>query len=438
MCSEAAISLKEVSKVFETYKKPSHRLVQFFLKEKQLYEEFVALQNISLEIFSGETVGIVGKNGSGKSTLLQIIAGTLTASSGHVSTKGRISAILELGAGFNPEFTGDENARLNAAIIGMDREEVQMRMPEILKFSELGDFIHKPVKTYSSGMYVRLAFSVAINMRPDVLIIDEALAVGDSGFQRKCFRKLTELREKGVTILFVTHATDSVLAHCDRAVFMQNGRIQNLGVPKIVVNQYLESLFDKQDMADQPLTVGLTPEIDKGRLNLKPEIDGCLYRAGYNNTEYRWGNQDARIIDYMILDQNEKEVGLVCPAGSTVKIVLCVYFQEPHHSLIYGVTVKTVEGVAVFGSNTELLNTRVVDASKGDTVRVEFEMNLMLIPGEYFFSIGIVSKENPPEELVLDRRYDLFRIYIEGDPVAFGQALLPFSVTNIKQINSAK
>jgi len=246
MLSDAEYVLRTsgLGKCFQTYERPVHRLVQALYKDKKkLYEEFWALRDVSIEVGKGETFGLIGKNGSGKSTLLQLVAGTLTPSQGSVDINGRISAILELGAGFNPEFTGIENARLNAAILGMSREEVDSKLPGITEFSELGDFVYRPVKTYSSGMYIRLAFSISINMEPEVLIIDEALAVGDVRFQRKCFRKLEQMRTNGVTILFVTHATDSVIALCDRALLLDNGEVQSVGDPKHVVNQYLESMF---------------------------------------------------------------------------------------------------------------------------------------------------------------------------------------------------
>jgi len=429
MCSENAISVQGVTKVYEIYRKPSHRLIQLFLKDRQLYEEFVALDDVSLEVAKGETVGIIGKNGSGKSTLLQVLAGILTPTRGRVASRGRIAAIIELGTGFNPEFTGIENAKLNATIMGMSRREIDERIPYIAEFSELGDFINKPVKTYSSGMYVRLAFSVVINMVPDILIIDEALAVGDSGFQRKCFRKLDEMRDNGVTILFVTHATDSVVAHCDRAVFMEDGQVRRIGEPKTVVNHYLESLFHKRDagsvIADERSAEG----VDSRTLNVDPAEDACPTRASYNDTEYRWGTRKAQIIDYRIIDGSGREVGVVCRTGERVTLDVSVHFTEPCSNLVYGLSIKTVDGVNVFGSNTELLGIRQEQVAAGSVVRVEFDLGLQLVSGEYFFSIGVVSRGTGGEELVLDRRYDLFRISIEHDGAAFGYAALPFSVS---------
>lgn len=428
MCSSAVISLENVSKVYESYRKPSHRIMQFFRKNTQLYDAFVALKDINLHVDKGETVGVIGRNGSGKSTLLQIIAGTLYATTGSVWSEGRVCAILELGAGFSQDFSGLENIYLNASIMGMDRLEIEQRIPDILEFSELGDFVYKPVKTYSSGMYVRLAFSVVINMEPDILIIDEALAVGDAGFQRKCFRKLEELKNNGVTILFVTHATDSVIAHCDRAVFLEHGSVREVGEPKDVVNSYLASLFDFRNKQGGRGGRQELRTVASRELNTDPHIDGCLYRAAYNETEYRWGCGDARIIDFVLLSEDKEEIGTICRTGANITIAASVHFEKPQSNLVYGLTIKTVEGIAVFGSNSEKIgvSTRNVDA--GETLRVEFQVELNLVSGEYFFSIGVVSMEAGSTAVVLDRRYDLFRLLIEDESTAFGYAALPFSI----------
>jgi len=254
---DVVIDVEQVTKCYHTYRKPIHRLWQSFAKDKQYYDEFWALKGVDLTVHKGETVGIVGKNGSGKSTLLQIIAGILQPTGGHFKTHGRISALLELGAGFNPEFTGMENARLNASIMGLSREEFHQKLPDIVEFCGLGDFLHRPVKTYSSGMFVRLAFAVAINMNPDILIIDEALAVGDVRFQRKCFRRLDQLKEQGVSILFVTHSTNSVLQYCDRAIMLDEGELKLTGSPKQVVQAYLEMMFDSDAEVSKPVVINL-------------------------------------------------------------------------------------------------------------------------------------------------------------------------------------
>lgn len=435
MSSDAVVRLEGVSKCYHTYRRPFHRLIELFSDKKKLYEEFWALREIDLSVAKGETLGVVGQNGSGKSTLLQLIVGTLTPTTGSVSCNGRISAILELGAGFNPEFTGRENARLNASIIGMSVQEIEERMPAILQFSELGDFIDKPVKTYSSGMYIRLAFSVVINMSPDILVIDEALAVGDSKFQRKCFRKLDELRNAGTTIIFVTHATDTVISHCDRAVFMERGDIVKTGDPKDVVNTYLESMFDGGLAARKVEARGAagTPEIVGNELNLDESVDSCRLRPTYNETEYEWGTEHARILDYLVLDSAGEPVGPTVAAGAELTVVAAVRFFEPQSGVICGITIKTIDGTTVFGTNTELLGADVETMAAGETAVVRFTMTLNLVSSEYFVSLGVIARPGHGEEIVLHRRYDLFLLKVEDSHRSYGYASLPVSVAVSKR-----
>lgn len=425
MSSDYALRAERVGKCFQTFDRPAHRLLQSLYKDKRkLYEEFWALKDVSVDVERGETLAVIGKNGSGKSTFLQLVAGTLTPTRGSIDIRGRISAILELGAGFNPNFTGIENARLNAAILGMSRQEIEQRLPAIIDFSELDDFIHRPVKTYSSGMYIRLAFSISINLEPDVLIIDEALAVGDVKFQRKCFRKLEQLRNDGVTILFVTHATDSVVAMCDRALLLEGGEVKALGDPKLVVNQYLESMFfadaKVKNTASQTSAV---KRLRSNRLVLKRDVDSCTRRATYNSSEYRWGSRRARIQDYVLLGCDGEEIVTGCHPGESVKLMAAVYFEYGAADVIYGFTIKTIGGAAVYGTNSELKGLPVADKEGGQMVVVEFAFLAHLLPGEYFISLGVVEKDVASAESVLDRRYDLlhFRI-IEEKRDAFGVA----------------
>ncbi|MGA8262201.1 MAG: ABC transporter ATP-binding protein [Arenicellales bacterium] len=429
MSSDSVVALEGVSKCYHTYRKPFHRLIEIFTRQRRLYEEFWALKDINLEIGAGETVGIVGRNGSGKSTLLQLVVGTLAPTTGSVRCTGRISAILELGAGFNPEFTGIENARLNASIVGMSGAEIEERMPDIVAFSELEDFIDKPVKTYSSGMYIRLAFSVVISMSPDILVIDEALAVGDSRFQRKCFRKLDELRNGGTTILFVTHATDTVISHCDRAVFMKDGAIVKVGEPKEVVNNYLESMFHMKSTIDKGARAkGMGLELREDRMTVDPEIDTCKLRRTYNDTEYEWGNGEVRILDYLLLDAAGKPLDSAVDAGTEISLLAAVYCYQAQSNLIYGLTIKTVDGTAVFGTNTDRQKIATEPLSPGETAFVKFTLKLDLVSSEYFFSLGVVSRNEDGEDTVLHRRYDLFRLKVQDDNRSFGYASLPVAV----------
>ena len=290
--SEIAISLKNVSKCYKRYSHPVDRLKEILRPGKSKADEFWALREINLEVFKGETLGIIGQNGSGKSTLLQIIAGTLTPTTGEVQVNGRISALLELGSGFNPEFTGQQNVFFNGQILGLSREEIEAKFDDIAAFAEIGDFINQPVKTYSSGMLVRLAFAVLANTEPKILIVDEALAVGDVRFQSRCMKRIRQLKEQGVTILFVSHDSSSIKMLCQRAALISHGRMLETGVPKEVVNHYIALLSSDQEQIDiEPIvdtdnheqlasepehklvTINQNIQVEHIEINIEPIID---------------------------------------------------------------------------------------------------------------------------------------------------------------------
>ena len=244
MSSEAVVQVEGLGKDYRIYGRPIDRIREMYsIRGRTYHSVFTALDNVTFDIRAGETVGIIGPNGSGKSTLLEIICGTLNPSRGDVAVEGRLAALLELGAGFNPAFSGRENVYLNAALLGISREEIDERFDEIVDFAGIGEFIEHPVSTYSSGMYVRLAFATAVNSEPEILIVDEALAVGDIRFQRKCFRRFQEMQKAGKTILFVTHSVDLVQAHCSRGIYLKSGEVRAIGKPKEVIQEYLEDLF---------------------------------------------------------------------------------------------------------------------------------------------------------------------------------------------------
>ena len=420
--NDPVIQVEGITKCYETYRKPIHRLWQSLsskTSDKKYYDEFWALKGIDLTVYKGETVGIVGRNGSGKSTLLQVITGILQATSGSCETKGRISALLELGAGFNPHFTGMENARLNASIMGLSREEFHQKLPDIVDFCGLGEFLHRPVKTYSSGMYVRLAFAVAINMNPDILIVDEALAVGDVRFQRKCFRRLDELKESGVSILFVTHSTDSVLQYCDRAIMLNEGELLMTGSPKEVVQAYLEMMFDSDVDVSEPV------QLNAGdyTVDFDPTIDNCIKQSTYNNNEHRWGDSRAKICNYQILQNGAVTNGLVM-RGDNIRIRMSVLFEQDVKDLIYGITVKTNDGNAVYGTNSRLLGNLPTKQKGGDLVSIEFSLTLNLLAGDYFISLGVAQDHSDKDNIAVDRRYDMIHLHIGQTSDAFGYAAL--------------
>ncbi|MBT8114836.1 MAG: ABC transporter ATP-binding protein [Arenicella sp.] len=417
--SPPVIELQQIKKCYATYRKPIHRLWQSFVVKHKFYDEFWALKGIDLTVNKGETVGIVGKNGSGKSTLLQIITGILQATGGECRTEGRISALLELGAGFNPEFTGMENARLNASIMGLTREEFHQKLPDIVEFCGLGDFLHRPVKTYSSGMFVRLAFAVAINMNPDILIIDEALAVGDVRFQRKCFRRLDDLKESGVSILFVTHSTDSVLKYCDRAIMLDAGELKMTGSPKEVVQAYLEMMFESDVQVGKSVQISATDY----NVDFDPTSDNCVLQGSYNTNEHRWGDGRAKICNYEILQNGAPTNGLV-QRGDTLIVRMSVLFEQDVQDLIYGITVKTGDGNAIYGTNSRLLGKLPTEQAGGDLISIEFTLTLHLLAGDYFVSLGVAQDHQDKDNIAIDRRYDMIHLHVSETSDAFGFAAL--------------
>ncbi len=434
--SHAVIEVEQITKCYQSYKKPFHRLLQSLTSNKstskQYYEEFWALKGIDLRVHCGETIGIIGKNGSGKSTLLQIIAGILQPTDGKFKTDGRISALLELGAGFNPEFTGMENARLNASIMGLSREEFHQKLPDIVDFCGLGDFLHRPVKTYSSGMFVRLAFAVAINMNPDILIIDEALAVGDVRFQRKCFRRIEQLKEQGVSILFVTHSTESIISYCDRAIMLDDGELKMTGNPKQVVQAYLEMMFQtdvKVSSSEQAF------DTQQYNVDFDPNVDNCLTQRTYNANEHRWGDGRAKICNFEVLQNGAPCSGLV-QTGDELIVRMSVLYKQDIDDLIYGITVKTNDGTAIFGTNSRLLDKqgegRIRTAQNtGDLISIEFKLTINLLAGDYFISLGVAQDHSSKDNIAIDRRYDVIHLTVRDTLKAFGFANLQGSLALI-------
>jgi len=423
--SHPVIEVNQISKCYQSYKKPIHRLLQSFSSNKQYYDEFWALKGIDLTVHRGETIGIVGKNGSGKSTLLQVIAGILQPTNGSFKTDGRISALLELGAGFNPEFTGMENARLNASIMGLSRDEVE--------FCGLGEFLHRPVKTYSSGMFVRLAFAVAINMNPDILIVDEALAVGDVRFQRKCFRRIEQLKEQGVSILFVTHSTESIITYCDRAIMLDGGELKMTGSPKQVVQAYLEMMFQTDIQSDTSEQVFDTLQYN---VDFDPNVDNCLKHATYNAGEHRWGDGRAKICNYEVLQNGAPCTGLAQTADQML-VRMSVLFNQDIDNLIYGITVKTNDGTAIYGTNSRLSGAQGENQIRksqtaGDLISIEFKFSLNLLGGDYFISLGVAQDHDSKDNIAIDRRYDMVHLHVSDTLDAFGFASLDGTLSLIE------
>jgi lipopolysaccharide transport system ATP-binding protein len=433
-----AIKTEGLGKCYHLYEKPIARVMDLILPgPAKRFQPFWALRNASFEIQAGQTVGIIGRNGSGKSTLLEIISNTLQLTEGKVEINGRIAALLELGAGFNPDFTGRENVYMNAAIMGIDRAVIDEKFSEIEAFANIGEYINHPVSTYSSGMYVRLAFATSIHMDPDILIVDEALAVGDIRFQRKCFREFERFKREGKTILFVTHAVELIRSYCDSAIFLHQGEIRRQGDPRDVVHDYLDMLFGTEDgssgaqskvAAVLDVTPGSTPQAGNVQspgieLNSDALIDGARLRKSYNASEYRWGEQQAQIIDYLL-----ESGGIVDPVvlqqGEQIKLTMRVYFHQALDDLIYGITIKTLDGTTVYGANTREREIKLASRKKGEMVDVSFILENHLVQGSYFVSLGVAQHNGTVDNLALDRRYDLFSIAVDGELQDFGLANL--------------
>ncbi|MGR9036734.1 MAG: ABC transporter ATP-binding protein, partial [Gammaproteobacteria bacterium] len=354
MSSEIAIKVENLSKCYQIYRQPHDRLKQSIYPRlhklvgktpKQYFREFWALRDVSFEIKKGETVGIVGRNGSGKSTLLQLICGTLNPTGGSIQTHGRIAALLELGSGFNPEFTGRENVYMNAALLGLSKREVEERFDDIIQFADIGEFIEQPVKTYSSGMVVRLAFAVQAQIDPDILVVDEALSVGDAKFQAKCFERLRQLKENGTSILLVTHSSEQVVRHCSTAILLNDGIQLEAGEPRRIVNRYMDLLFGK-DKIQTEVTLEQTASEAARTITAQTtyQLD-CLEdvfskRNGYNPYEYRWGDGSVSILDFYLASDDEAYPSTV-KTGQRITLALSIKFYKEFYRPILGVTIKT-------------------------------------------------------------------------------------------------
>lgn len=470
--SDVAIRVSGLSKCFQLYDSPGHLLKQLLMGRlarlvgrtpPQYFREFWALKGLDFTVRRGETVGIVGRNGAGKSTLLQILCGTLTPTGGQVELRGRVAALLELGAGFNPDFSGRENVYLNGAILGISREEIDRRFPEIEAFAGIGEFIDRPVKSYSSGMYVRLAFAVSACVEPDILIVDEALAVGDAKFQAKCFRRFEELVARGTTVLLVTHSIDQITRHCDRAILLEGGVVHQEGPPKDVANTYLDLMFgvtrdDADDAQEAAVTaegkstaasldhdgkaVGAAPRGQAGqaRTSSGQEGDSADYsrladrviqrapgrfedRAGYNPDEFRWGSQEVEIQDFLV-STNGTDHTVSLTTGQTVYVVAWVRFRVDVAAPIFGLTIKTPDGVTVYGSNSRDFPGGPVirSARAGELVRVVFQIDLRIGAGDFLMSLGVAREVGGGDVEPLDRRYDSILVNVRRTSRCHGLA----------------
>ena len=391
--------MSHLTKMYKLYDKPSDRLKEALgLTRKKLYREHYALHDVNFDIQEGECVGIIGTNGSGKSTILKIITGVLTPTEGEVKVNGRISALLELGAGFNMEYSGLENVYLNGTMIGFSKEEIDARLDDILDFADIGDFIHQPVKTYSSGMFVRLAFAVAINIDPEILVVDEALSVGDVFFQAKCYHKFEEFKKQGKTILFVSHDLSSVSKYCDRVILLNKGVKMDEGSPKQMVDLYKQLLVG-QDPVKQQEEPGAPSKEEKGEGN---------FQANPNMLEY--GNRMAEIIDFEVVDDKGVRSNTI-EKGSSFQIRMKVRFNEDIQEPIMAYTFKNIKGTEITGTNTMFEKVQVEKSGKGDVCTVAFTQEMNLQGGEYLLSFGCTGYKDG-DFTVFHRLYDACNITV--------------------------
>lgn len=411
MLENIAVKVENLTKIFNLYDSPLDRLKESINPfGRKYHHEFYALNDVSFEVKAGETFGIVGRNGSGKSTLLKMISGVLTPSRGTVEVRGKVSAILELGAGFNPELTGIENIYFNGALIGHTREEMDSLLDDIIAFVDIGEFIHQPVKSYSSGMLVRLAFAVSINIDPDILIVDEALSVGDLGFQRKCFAKIDDLRMRNKTIIFVSHALDTMNLFCSRVILINNGCILKEGNPKIVTRMFQRMMLS--DAFARRITLKNNIKLSDHEL-----VDTFCENAGENVANISYNDQDnlsskkIEIIEYGIINM-EGDYATILESGNEYVIYSKVKANSDVSDVVVGFPIKDVKGLLLFSVNNRVQQQSISSMKGGDVIQIEVEITMWLAPGVYFLSFRAGYGVDLCEE-----HSDVIQFSVIGDPV---------------------
>jgi ABC-type polysaccharide/polyol phosphate transport system ATPase subunit len=469
MSDSFVISLRNVSKNYRLWSSPSARLLYGFwlvlarflprnsrskenltARANRLYTDFAALSALSLDVRRGECLGIIGRNGAGKSTLLQLIAGTLQPSTGEAVIIGRVAALLELGSGFNPDFTGRENIYLNATILGLSRAEIEQKYDAIVAYSGIEEFIDRPVRTYSSGMTLRLAFSVCVHVDADVIIIDEALAVGDARFQFKCHATLDQKIAEGCTIIFVSHDTNSVKRLCQTGVLLERGELLFQGSPNDVVNIYTKLITSphgvemiRSDIAalrENSTAVAAAPSpepqttmvpdsnvVTTADIKVERLVAEERSHQQVSDKEYAYGG-DAGVIEQVSLSDDQGMLRLSFVAGSEAKVQLRCRSKSVIHDPIYAVTIKDIQGQEIFGTNTYFQNLPQRSMSAGEHAEALFTIQLNILPGVYFISVGWVRIENG-EVQVIHRRYDSLRFDVLPRDKSFGIAYCPTQIT---------
>ena len=411
------IEINNLTKSYKMYNSKQARLIETVFPKIKKHTEFKALDNLNLCVRKGEILGILGRNGAGKSTLLKIITGVATQTSGDLKIDGKISSLLELGTAFNPELTGEENIYQHAQVMGLSKKEIETKKQEIIDFADIGDHLFQPVKTYSSGMFARLAFACAINVNPDILIVDEVLSVGDMAFQLKCFKKFQEFKEAGKTILFVTHSINDVIRNCTRTIILSNGRKIFDGSVKDGVEQYKKMMVG----------IDIENEEDKNEVEEKEWKENSIE----NKEVLTYGNRKAEIIDYGIFDLEDKPLPF---ANNTdkVKIKMKVKFNEDIEEPIFAMGIKDFKALELAGANTEERNVTTGNYKKGDVVTVEFIQSIPLGPNKYTISLGCTKFSNSGDLEVFDRKYDALFLEIIANKPCLGLIEIDTDINIIK------
>jgi len=446
--AEVLIQVKGLGKCYQLYDKPVHRMFQSLIGGRQrFYREFWALREIDFEVRKGETLGIVGRNGAGKSTLLQLIAGTLKPTEGSASIHGRVAALLELGSGFNPEFTGRQNVYLNASILGLSRSEVEARMDDILAYADIGEFVDQPVRNYSTGMVMRLAFAVVVHVDADILIIDEALAVGDAFFMQKCMRYLREFRKRG-TMLFVSHDGSAVTSLCDRAIWLEHGRVQRVGDARSVMEAYIEaSLVEQQGGgAQQP---GFQQPVRQLKVSRERQVDQRqeLFDRSTLRNDLRifpfqpdgegFGEFKVRIVHVSFLNEDGQAVAVVV-AGEYVTLCIELFAEAGAANVITGFYVKDRLGQLLFGDNTDLSHEGDFAVTAGQHFHASFRFVMpRLLSGEYFIAAG-VSEGTQEQHVVQHWLHEALHFTATGGSMVAGLIGVPMLDVRLERIDNER
>ena len=445
-----AIEVDKVTKIYKLYDKPIDRLKESLnFSHKEYHKDFYALNELSFHVKKGQTVGIIGTNGSGKSTILKIITGVLTPTTGQVKVNGKISALLELGAGFNMDYTGIENIYMNGTMMGYSKKEMDEKLQDILDFAEIGDFVYQPVKTYSSGMFVRLAFALAINVEPEILIVDEALSVGDVFFQAKCYRRMEEIRKSGTTILMVTHDMGSIIKYCDKVVLLNKGNFVAEGSAGHMVDLYKKILAGQMEALDEELAAqkdgtvknngvsdlemtDFAAGFSDGEENKQPESKELMkskITINANRTEY--GDGRAEIYDLGLFDERGSLTNLLIK-GEMFTIRECIRFHADIEAPIFTYTIKDKKGTDLTGTNTMFEGTDIQPVKNGDEYQVEFTQKMTLQGGEYLLSMSCTGFEHG-EHVVYHRLYDVANLTVISNKNTVGVYDMESQVKAVKR-----